>query len=329
MIVADPEFFARASVFILILTVPVAIIGNVAILHYVPRSRFRRGNLIVYNTMMVVITLYDWAYGRVAGIIPPPFQTTADFRPFQFALSVAILAIVIGMPAMIVSLNRMQREFIANVSHELRTPLAIIYGYATLGAEGYILPDVWKSLEASADRMRFLIDNILGTYSLEEGKSVHRGCFDLTAVVNEAVQGLRVIADERHIEIVAAEKFPPVYANETLVLLVLNNLIDNAIKFNHTGGRVAIFWDEGKESITLIVEDNGIGMSRRTQAVMFDRFVQGDGSDTRRYSGVGLGLHFVKLVAHAHKATIDVDSKIGHGTMIKITFPKVKGHECD
>ena len=220
--------------------------------------------------------------------------------------------------------QRMQDQFVANVSHELRTPLGVVYGYAQLGETKEEPDDAWSIVLSAAGRMRFLIDNILGTTSLEAGKAFEKSVFLLPRVVAESIRGMDVIARAAKVSINLGEfEYECVEGSEPLILLMLNNLISNSIKFNEPGGEVFVSGKVGERYHLITVRDTGVGMDDDVKRVMFTRFVQGDGSNTRKYTGVGLGLHFVKLVVDVHNGRIQVLSTPGEGTTFTVAIPKL------
>ncbi len=215
-----------------------------------------------------------------------------------------------------------QSEFIANVSHELRTPLSVILGYAELGSMENNPHVYWGTVLAAGGRIRFLVDNILGSSALESGKTFTQECFNLTPIVYESILGMNVLAEKRNVSLKTSASEPhSILGSEPLILLALNNLINNAILFNVKGGRIVVSVTATADYVALAVTDTGIGITDETRLIMFDRFAQGDGSDTRVVPGVGLGLHFVKLIAEAHSAIINVVSEIGKGTTFTLFLP--------
>ena len=223
--------------------------------------------------------------------------------------------------------GRLQEQFIANVSHELRTPLGIIFGYSELAhldmIEAEKMPAAWKQVYLSAQRMRWLVENVLGVAKIESG-NVPRDLFDLTAVVREMVTGIRILPLTISTAVtIDMEDETPLIVNgsEPLIALAVANLLNNAVKFS-PGGKVTVRLEEDDTAVSVAVSDTGIGMSKATQAIIFERFRQGDGSDTRKFGGTGIGLYFVKLVADLHNGRIDVDSAPGEGSTFWLRLPR-------
>jgi len=174
---------------------------------------------------------------------------------------------------------------------------------------------------ACAVRMRWLVENVLGLAKIEAGEHIDIRPFDLADMVGDVVESLDVMAARNKVRVVLCELSSiPYVGNEQLLWLAVANLINNAIKFS-PGGEVSVKLKEEDGTAVIKVSDNGIGMSKETQAVIFQRFRQGDGSDTRRYGGTGIGLFFADLVAKFHSGRIEVESEPGKGSTFRLILP--------
>lgn len=217
----------------------------------------------------------------------------------------------------------LQEQFVANVSHELRTPLNIVLGYASLAVMDSTAVDdrAWQKVNMAAGRMRWLIERFLGVAKLEAGADIPFELFDLMATVIEVVEGMEIIARQHGVTLtMGTMQAVACVGCEPLLALIIGNLIHNAIKFSPNGSVVvSVEVNEGGASV--IVADNGIGMTPETQAIIFEKFRQGDGSDRRRFGGTGIGLYFVKLVADLHGGWVDVESKLGVGSAFSLRLP--------
>lgn len=223
---------------------------------------------------------------------------------------------------------RRQGEFVANVSHELRTPLNIIIGYAEILMRNDAPDRVYhEMILAAADRMRFLINNILSVAKLEHKAALDHTAVRLDLAVMESVRGNEVLARRDNVQVVYTPSPITVRGNEAYLVLMINNVIRNAVKFSvrkEGGGvvNIAVFESDGGGVVKVV--DNGVGMTHDVMDNLFKRFYQGDGSDTRRFSGVGLGLYLVKKIVDAHSGRIFINSHEGEGTAVIIWIPSAK-----
>ena len=227
-------------------------------------------------------------------------------------------------------LENMRREFVANVSHELKTPLASIKAYAEtlqLGAVNdpqHNLAFVGR-IEEQADRLHQLIVDLIHLARVESGQEV----FEIVEVsVAEVVANCAAqhtgAADAKQIVLVVE---PPdealqVRADEEGLRTIFDNLVGNAIKYSPAGGRVVIRWRRDGEQVLLEVEDNGIGIARKHQDRVFERFYRVDKARSRELGGTGLGLSIVKHLAQAFGGGVGLISEVGEGSTFQIRLPR-------
>jgi PAS domain S-box-containing protein len=236
--------------------------------------------------------------------------------------------------AQLQELDRLKSEFMQNVSHELRTPLALIWGYAELltdGTLGELDPDQRGPIEAIAWHTRRLIDLVEDIVLIlaRETRVPDREPVALDRLVRAAVRDFQVLAEQAELALRAeiAPGLPPVDGTPAYLRRVLDNLINNAIKFTPAGGSVTVRlrqqpdMPQANADIVLQVADSGIGIASDQQAHIFDRFYQIDGSARRKYGGIGLGLALVKEIIEAHNGRVVVDSIEGKGSTFTITLP--------
>jgi signal transduction histidine kinase len=226
-------------------------------------------------------------------------------------------------------LSQMKANFVANVSHELRTPLTHIKGHLELlagGVLGPLTPDQDKSLQVSqqaASRLESLIDSLILFALATRGEmSMRLGPTDLKKIAEEVIASSRPKADDRKVtlELVIDESLPLVNADGEKISWVILQLIDNAIKFSPSDGRVFLVLHAETEGMVMVeVKDTGIGIPHHRMQELFQPFHQLDGSSTRRYGGTGLGLALVQQIIHAHGSVIDVESEEGRGSIFR--FP--------
>lgn len=220
---------------------------------------------------------------------------------------------------------QLQNQFISNASHELRTPLGIIYGYSELANDGGLATEkqefAWQQVFKSASRMRWLVENVLGVAKLEAGGNVQMDTVPLTAVIRDVIDSMEEIAQKNNTSLAIGYLSDcQVHGSEPLLFLAISNLVNNAVKFS-PGGAVTVSVASTRRVAIISVVDNGIGMSKETQAVAFEKFRQGDGTDTRRFGGTGIGLHFVRLVADFHHGQVTCKSELGKGSTFTMILP--------
>ena len=225
-------------------------------------------------------------------------------------------------------LESVRRDFVANASHELKTPAATIQAAAeTLrrAAEDdpAAVPRFARQLEREAVRLSRIVADLLDLSRLESGSSLD-DLVSLGAAAREERQRLEEAAGAAGValEIEAAGERPLRGSQQDLALLV-RNLVDNAIRYSHEGGRVRVEIESDDSEVTLRVIDTGIGIPSKDISRVFERFYRVDRARSRETGGTGLGLAIVKHVVENHGGTIEVDSELGRGTTFTIRFPAV------
>jgi|GEM_PF-2142237 len=227
-------------------------------------------------------------------------------------------------------LDQLQREFIQNVSHELRTPLTLIRGHAEVlesGEMGALQPEQQNSISVISRRAQMLskmVNDIVNILEIEQHELI-REPVDLEALARACLAEFRAAAEKADVvpSLKVAPGAPPVFGDPLALRRMLDNLVGNALKFTAAGGSVTVRLLPSEEGVTLQVADTGIGIPSDQLDRIFDRFYQVDGSATRRYGGMGLGLALVKQIVEAHGGQITVTSEIGAGTTFTIWLPKV------
>ena len=223
--------------------------------------------------------------------------------------------------------EQMRREFTANVSHELRTPLHSISGYAELLKNGMVktgdIRPIASKIYGEAQRMVQLVEDIINLSHLDEGaEDMLREKVDMFEIVKATVQSLEPEAESADVSINMTGEQAVITGVPQLLGGIVYNLCDNAIKYNHKGGRVSINLKSSANEVLLTVSDNGIGIPAEDQNRIFERFYRVDKSHSKEVGGTGLGLSIVKHSAKIHNAKISLESTVGKGTTITVRFPK-------
>jgi signal transduction histidine kinase len=246
--------------------------------------------------------------------------------------------------------NRIKSEFLANVSHELRTPLNSIIGYTEMmlqeayGAINDSQRDRLLRVHTGGQQLHDLINNVLDLSKIEAGQmtlspdwmSIHEPVQRAIANVTPQSQakGLTLTVD-------VDDNIPQIYVDGQRIRQILTNLLDNAVKFTHTGSVALHVWvmnlQDGQtetgwmspphldvadgEWLAISVSDTGIGIASNDQEYIFDAFRQVDGSSTREYQGSGLGLAITRQFVALHNGHIWIESAVGRGSTFALLLP--------
>jgi signal transduction histidine kinase len=223
-------------------------------------------------------------------------------------------------------LDAVRRDFVANASHELKTPAATIQAVAeTLGRAATEDPEAVarfaSQLEREAVRLSRIVADLLDLSRLESGSALE-DFVSLGAAAREEGQRLEETAEHAGVTLeIRTEDERPVRGSQRDLALLVRNLIDNAIRYSHEGGRVALRIDAEADEVILRVSDTGIGIPSRDLDRIFERFYRVDRARSRETGGTGLGLAIVKHVVENHGGEIEVESELGRGTTFRISFP--------
>ncbi|NVK33533.1 MAG: two-component sensor histidine kinase [Rhodobacteraceae bacterium] len=234
-------------------------------------------------------------------------------------------------------LERMRTDFVANASHELRTPLASLTGFIeTLQGPAKDDEDARNRflgiMQEQASRMRRLIDDILSLSRIELRSHVRPAAMvNLVEIAKHTVDALGPLARDMEVEISLQSDQPDVSirGDRDELIQVAENLVENALKYGRSGGRVEIlierFGRSGEEgSWSLAVRDFGQGISAEHLPRLTERFYRVDEDSSRTMQGTGLGLAIVKHIINRHRARLDVESKLGSGSTFRVVFPEQK-----
>jgi two-component system phosphate regulon sensor histidine kinase PhoR len=234
-------------------------------------------------------------------------------------------------------LETLRTEFAANVSHELKTPLASIKAYAeTLRLGAVNDPDhnlaFVSRIEEHADRLHFLISDLMRLARVESGKEVFEIVdFPVDELVEDCIEYHRESAEAKHILVSVVPPPAPleVRGDEVGVRTILDNLVNNAIKYTPEGGSVEVAWRREGAYVRLEVRDTGIGIAPDDQDRVFERFYRVDKARARELGGTGLGLSIVKHTAQALGGRVGLESKIGQGSTFRVWLPQADSAEAN
>lgn len=219
-----------------------------------------------------------------------------------------------------------RREFVANVSHELKTPLTSISGFIETLQDGAAEdPEIRTKfidiIAIETARLKRLIEDLLVLSDIESKRDSEQQEFDVKAAIENTVEALRPIADDKSIQIILdIDEGCSINGSVDRFRQMMVNLIENAIKYSDTNSRIWVSAKSEKGSITVSVKDEGIGIAPEHHERLFERFYRVDKSRSKKAGGTGLGLSIVKHIAVLLGAKLKVESQVGEGTTFYVIF---------
>jgi two-component system phosphate regulon sensor histidine kinase PhoR len=225
-------------------------------------------------------------------------------------------------------LENLRQEFVANVSHELKTPLASIKAYAETLRLGAIRdpehgPEFVENIEEQANRLHELIRDLIQLARVESGEeTLDISSVDLNLIARSCVAHYEPIAASKNIELVvnAPAEEVKVIADADGLRSILDNLVENAIKYTPRDGCVEVAWVPDNSIVTLEVRDTGIGISAIHQDRVFERFYRVEKGRSRDMGGTGLGLSIVKHLAQSFGGSVSLVSREGEGSTFRVVL---------
>jgi len=219
-------------------------------------------------------------------------------------------------------LEAIRKNFVASASHELKTPLTVIIGYTETLLEGAVRsPDASlrfiRRINEQAKRLEYLVSDLLKLSQLEHDLPLEVQKIDLIPFIQSILDGFKEKAEQKNLKlsIETQERNVAVKADKELIRTVLENLIDNGIKYTNEKGKVTVkVYRVNEQKVMIEVNDTGIGIDAKYQERIFQRFYRVDKSRSSEVSGTGLGLAIVKHIIERHNSKIRVASKPGKGS---------------
>lgn len=229
--------------------------------------------------------------------------------------------------------DELKSEFISIAAHQLRTPLTAIKWAIRMvltekpGSLDKEQEELLNQGYKSNERVIKLVNDMLNVSRIEEGRFGYSfGKHDINEVVEMVVDNLNNRIEEKGIkfDLQKPKKIPKIYMDKEKMELVLQNLLENAIKFTPEKGKVSLVIKAGKEDLTIKVKDNGVGIPRQNQDKLFTKFFRAENVVQMETQGTGLGLFITKNIVDKHNGDIECDSEEGKGTEFTVTLPMKK-----
>lgn len=303
-------------------------------------------DLVLLGVIAAAVVGASWAASRVlAGRLVRPIlqiDPSADvaeapyteLEPLVDRLNESHAALLERMRA-IEGASNMRREFTSNVTHELKTPIASISAASELLKNGMVkksdVPEFAGRIYEDAQRLASLVNDILMLGKLDESERAgDRGVFgpneplDLLAAARDVCSRLEQNADEAGIQLRVDGSPSTIMGNPRLVDELISNLVENAIRYNVPGGSVFVWVVPTDGRPCVRVADTGVGIPEADREKVFERFYRVDKGRSREMGGTGLGLAIVKHAAAYHGGDVGLESTLGRGTTVTVTFPKAE-----
>jgi signal transduction histidine kinase len=229
-------------------------------------------------------------------------------------------------------IERMKSEFLSNISHELRTHLTPIKGYAEILGRKELAPEKAKKFVTgileSTDRLERIVALLVDFAAMEAGRLSPRAApVDMAEMLAQLGEEWARRSKRHEVVVDVKARLPKAFGDARLIRRSLEEVIDNAVKFSPQGGTIrleargASNGGGGRRAVLVSVSDQGIGIAPEEIPQIFSDFHQLDGSETRPYGGLGLGLAFVARIIETHGGSVEVESEPERGTRFTITLP--------
>ncbi|MGB9679825.1 MAG: ATP-binding protein [Thermoanaerobacteraceae bacterium] len=221
-----------------------------------------------------------------------------------------------------------RKQFVSDASHELKTPLASVKALIeslidSKSTDISLYKEILKDVDSEIDRMTRLVNELLELARMDKINSLKLNEYNLSDIINDVVESLKALSENKKVNIFF-ENNKDIYANVDAdkFYRMIYNIVENGIKYTQPGGNVNINLNTDENNVLITISDDGIGISETTLPNIFDRFSRGDTARSKKSGGFGLGLAIAKEIIDIHEGHVKVESKVGEGTVFKITLPK-------
>ncbi len=291
-------------------------------------------------TLIITLISSSMMYFIIGGALRPLHRLSKQIEDIQAknlqqlvvlnSNSVEIVRLTNSFNEMLKRLNdtfSAQRQFSANAAHELRTPLAIVRAKLEVFGKNDN-PDIndyqetINMVQMQTDRLSHVIDILLEMTELQSAKKSDH--IILAEMTEEIICDLVTLADKKEVQLIQKPGNSQIMGNDTLIYRAIYNLIENAIKYNHSGGKVSVEIEDSDEFARVIVSDTGPGIDKNDWERIFEPFFRVDKSRSRDMGGAGLGLALVKEIACQHGGAVRIADSSEHGTQIELMLHKTQ-----
>jgi two-component system phosphate regulon sensor histidine kinase PhoR len=268
---------------------------------------------------------------------PVPVQRTYQAYAARAGSEPAVTILLLHDLTAMKRAEQLRADFVANASHELRTPLAALTGFIeTLKGHAKEDPEARDQfldiMTVEGARMRRLIDDLLSLTRIEQNEHVPpSGATSLETILREAIAALTPLAklDEIQLELSVAANLPPAVGERDELIQIFQNLIHNAIKYGRPGGHVWVTLALGEtpggrgadQMLAVGIRDDGEGIPPSAVPRLTERFYRVDVKRSRERGGTGLGLAIVKHIVNRHQGRLNIESRLGEGTIFTVFLP--------
>jgi signal transduction histidine kinase len=223
-------------------------------------------------------------------------------------------------------LNRAKSEFVSIVSHEFRTPLTGIQGFSEMMRDEELTLDEMREyagdINKDAQRLNRMINEMLDLDRMESGRmTIHPERMDLNAVIDDVAGRVRPNAPNHTLTLDLQTDLPPILADRDRLTQVASNLLNNAVKYSPTGGRITVTTRADGDELRLDVRDEGLGIPPDALETIFERYSRVDSLATKDIQGTGLGLPIVRQIVQLHGGKVWAESELGRGSVFHVVLP--------
>ncbi|GAB1401660.1 ATP-binding protein [Elusimicrobiota bacterium] len=221
----------------------------------------------------------------------------------------------------------MKKEFVTNASHELKTPLTAISCFVeNIECETDVntIKHYISIIKKHSERLTKIVTDLLSLSELENNKNTEMAKLDISKIIESVIDLYKNKVEQKNlnIEFIKTNENFTIDGNEFYLEQMLMNIIDNSLRYTEKG-KITVKLEKQKDTVSLVVEDTGIGISQEHLPRLFERFYVVDKARSRKSGGTGLGLSIVKYITNIHNATISIDSKINTGTSVTVKFKAI------